>query len=303
MPAVAILITTHNRRLALKSCLESLVLQNFPKNQTALWIMDDGGTDGSDEIVTSFFDSQKNEGWNSLNFIRNDVCRNVVAARHSLELRVEKTKPAFLLVLDDDVTLEPHGLSEMISHLSSHPQTAAVGPRFCLASNPQQECHFPSFVNHWTSFYSHVQSAVQIDCDWLINACCLFRADSVYSVGGLDPSFFSSHEEVDLCLRLKHSGFTITYLPSVTALHAVELSHPKNERLYYLYRNKFFVIRKNFKGLFKITAYLAHIFLSFPKALISSVLRKPTGVIKELLLIVQSFGDGFRDRRGPKRGI
>jgi len=50
---VSIVIPTYNRRKILKRALELLFAQNYPKDKYEIILVDDGSTDGTDEMVAS----------------------------------------------------------------------------------------------------------------------------------------------------------------------------------------------------------------------------------------------------------
>jgi GT2 family glycosyltransferase len=50
-------------------------------------------------------------------------------------------------------------------------------------------------------------------------ACLLVRRTAIDQVGFFDPDFFMYGEDLDLCFRLKRSGWKIYYVPTATAVH------------------------------------------------------------------------------------
>jgi len=82
---------------------------------------------------------------------------------------------------------------------------------------------------------------------WASGACLFLRSKAYFEVGGLDKDFFAHMEEIDLCWRLKKSGYKIVYCPEATVYHVGGGTLPNNTRrkLYLNYRNNLFLLYKN----------------------------------------------------------
>lgn len=59
----------------------------------------------------------------------------------------------------------------------------------------------------------------EFESDWTIGSFMLMRREVLDDVGGFDDRFFVYAEEVDLCRRVRRSGWRIVHLPQVTILH------------------------------------------------------------------------------------
>jgi GT2 family glycosyltransferase len=182
--------------------------------------------------------------------------------------------------------------------MMKHPGVGIIGPRIVFTKNPEQTAHNANFVGGWTGRYYSKNSYEPIVCDWLYSTCCLVRKEVLEETGGFYPGYYILHEEVDFCLRAKRAGFLVVYYPKATAQHEVDLSQPKRERLYYLYRNKILLIKRNFPFPRRFPALSLVIFLGLPKYLIESMRFHKKIVFSELRLIFLSVWHGFINREG-----
>jgi len=61
------------------------------------------------------------------------------------------------------------------------------------------------------------------DVDWIVGAAMLCRREALEAVrdpaGPFDERFFMYSEELDLCLRLKHAGWRVVYVPEAVVVH------------------------------------------------------------------------------------
>jgi len=111
--------------------------------------------------------------------------------------------------------------------------------------------------------------------------------------------FYMSHQEVDFCLQLRGAGFSVVYCPEARAAHDLPLSGGgRRDRLYYLYRNKLRVFRRNFHPARAITASLFMVIFGLPKYLLESVSYNRGLNLAEIKLIFRALIDGLAGRGG-----
>jgi len=82
---------------------------------------------------------------------------------------------------------------------------------------------------------------------WATGACFMIRSSYWIESGGLDDDFFAHMEEIDLCWRLKNSGYKIMVCPESVVYHVGGGTLPVgNPRKTYLnFRNGLFLLCKN----------------------------------------------------------
>jgi hypothetical protein len=68
------------------------------------------------------------------------------------------------------------------------------------------------------------------EVDWLAGACLFLRRDVLRVVGLLDEGFFLYKEDVDLCLRLRESGYRNVLCQEVRLTHLIAQSTRRNPR-------------------------------------------------------------------------
>ena len=89
-----------------------------------------------------------------------------------------------------------------------------------------------------------------IEVFWASGGCFMVRADLYHQVGGLDQDFYAHMEEVDLCWRLKNTGYKIGYVGGSLVYHVggSVISYGSPQKLYYNFRNNLILLIKNEKG-------------------------------------------------------
>lgn len=290
---ISILMCTRNRGFAAARCLESLARQDYPLSLLDVCVLDDASTDGSAAVVREAVARLRIAGFAGARTFENSGNVQIAAGRSSLE---KKAPPEAELIcfVDDDAELPAGALSALAAFLKANPDAAAAGPRITALSAPGTTAHRANFVS-WLGRYSEKDSEAPLDCDWLNSTCLMVRVAALAQSGGFYHGFYTAHEEVDFCLKLKAAGWRVVYLPDVTVLHDIVPGGTKRDRLYYLYRNKFLVFRRNFGGIRFLAASLAALLFGLPRYLAESV--RATGG-KEILIILRAVLHGLIGREG-----
>jgi hypothetical protein len=86
-----------------------------------------------------------------------------------------------------------------------------------------------------------------IDVDWASGACFIVRSEVFHQFDGFDASFFAHMEEIDLCWRLRKSGWKIGYKGDISVYHlgGGTLQRSSPHKLYLNIRNSLSMIYKN----------------------------------------------------------
>jgi len=298
-PKVSIVIPTYNRCNVLKRCLESILSQSYPKELLELLTLDDGSSDNTKKEIPEFFHQMEEKGIRKASFFVNEQNIGLSACREILGKKVS-IDSEYILFLDDDACLTPKCLEQLVEYITAHSDAGVVGPRIVFAKNPDLTAHFAYFVGKWTGRFTEKDSKEPIDCDWLDPVCILVRRSIVQKTGGFWRGFYRSHEGTDFCLRVKKLGYKIVYYPKTSASHDTSFKRPQKERLYYLYRNKFLLIRRNFSSIRKIVALSLILLFGLPKYLGVSIKFNKKIVFSELILICFSVLDGLTGKTGPR---
>jgi GT2 family glycosyltransferase len=85
---------------------------------------------------------------------------------------------------------------------------------------------------------------------WASGACLCVRSDAFNRVGGFDTDFFAHMEEIDLCWRFHHYGFTVGVITQSSVYHLGGGTLPSMhaQKTYLNFRNSLFILAKNVAG-------------------------------------------------------
>ncbi|OFX27468.1 MAG: glycosyl transferase family 2 [Bacteroidetes bacterium GWA2_31_9b] len=205
----------------------------------------------------------------------------------------------YFVLLNSDVEVTENWLTPLINLLDSDKTIAAVMPKILSLANRNQ-FEYAGAAGGFIDKYGYPfcrgrilgtvendfgQYNQETDIFWATGACMVIRSELFKNYGGFDDDFFAHMEEIDLCWRLKNSGYRIVYCPNSTVYHVGGGTLPNNNpfKLYLNYRNNLFLLFKNLpkKGFYRIlftrmildgiSALLFLLKLSFPS--FSAVLK------------------------------
>lgn len=224
---ISIVIVNYNVKDFLLQALKSIEAARKSLKLEIL-VVDNNSVDGSVDYLKPLFPN--------VNFIPLDD--NIGFGRAN-NLAIDIAKGKYLLILNPDTILSEDTLEIMYDYMENNPNCGISG---CKVLNPdgtfQLACR-RGFPTPWASFaklfglqslfpnsklfaqynqtYKSVDETYPIDA--VIGAFMFCKTDLIKKLNGFDPDFFMYGEDIDLCYRVKQSGFAIDYVHSTSIIH------------------------------------------------------------------------------------
>lgn len=216
-PAVTVSIVTIGNRDLLRRCLESLSAGVEDTSSLEVVVLDNAsGEDASADVRDAFPDLQ----------VMKRASRVGFGAAHN-EV-IESTSGRWILILNDDTTVEPGSIDRLVRYGEARARVAAVGPRIVFPDRGRHHSawRFPGPLTSLLAALTVAQVGwVQSSgsrakrVGWATGSALLLRREAVTQVGGFDEGFFMYAEELDLCHRLADQGWETHYFPCATIVH------------------------------------------------------------------------------------
>ncbi|MFC1868983.1 glycosyltransferase family 2 protein [Thermodesulfobacteriota bacterium] len=299
-PYISIIIPTRTNEKDLIDCILSTFNLGYDLKKLEIIIWDNNSKGSSKETVNNFLASMSGEMAIPIQLIENNDNYGVYTSRDELIKRVNIDSD-FILSIDDDVLLPPQLFTDLMPVFKNDPKVGIVGPRIVYDDDPAMTAHGAGFINWWLGRYTTKDAKKTIECDYVIGCCMLIKKEMVDKIGGFDRDYFTSHGEVDFCLRAKKKGYKVVYEPNLIVRHRVEKGGTRSlERLYYVYRNKLLVIKKNVPIPQKFIALGIYSLFWLPKALLDSVIINRKIIFTEWALVIKAMVDGWLNRTGKR---
>ena len=226
---LSIITVSFNTKALLERCVSS-VRQLPPPFALEMFVVDNGSTDGSPEMLMMRFPE--------VQLIRNTENRGFAAANNQA-LRVAKGEN--ILFLNSDTELLPGSLDPLVTYLESNPTVGVVGPTERTEDGIAYPtiCPFPhlSFlflthtglrhrfyknraINPYRRLWEKAQvTGEPIVVDWLSGAGLMVRRKVLEEIGFFDERYFFYMEETDLCKRARDAGWLVVFMPTAAIIH------------------------------------------------------------------------------------
>jgi len=216
-----IVVVSYNQRDRLLACLESAVATN---SKVRLIVIDNASVDDSAQAVATAYPDA------TLVTLPENV--GFAAA---VNQGVSIGAAPYILLLNNDARLGSQALDRMRQGLGDQ-RVAAVGPHL-VGPNGQTELSLDRTLSLWSEAYFKMLGAFygsgrgpmaayvrklyanSRDVLSLSGACILLRREAFEQVDGFDERFFLYAEDIDLCLRLRQTGWSLRYEADAVVEH------------------------------------------------------------------------------------
>lgn len=210
---IAVLLTSHNRKLTTLSCLSALFAQTLPEGvEVCVYLVDDGSTDGTGDVVRQTYPQVKVLSGDGSLFWNGGMR---LAFAEAL-----KNNYDYYLWLNDDTILYPNALSLLLSQsylLAEQGYSRAI----LVGSTQESKNGKLSYGGLRRSSWFHPLQFRLIEpgdkatpCDTMNGNCVLIPQAVATTVGNLDPAFIHNLADYDYGLRARRQQCSIWLAPN-----------------------------------------------------------------------------------------
>lgn len=207
---VAAIVVNWNGREDTLRCLSSL--EQCVWTRLDVILVDNGSTDNTVAAVRAAFPA--------VEIIDLPTNRHFAAGANAGLLRGLEMGADYLWLLNNDVTVAPNALAEMVHLVESDPSVGVVGSRLIHPVDPPgtivgANCDFlTGAIIEPPLPVESSQDRLVVDYVW--GCSMLIRASLLRQIGIFDESYVAYFEDTDFCLRAKSAGWL-----TATALNAI----------------------------------------------------------------------------------
>lgn len=226
---LAIIIVNWKLKEKTAVCLRSL--ENLAIH-CPIWVVDNGSADGSAAYLAQHFPhihliaSPENIGFGR-------AC--------NLAISQALADPAceFVFLLNNDTTIHPQALNELLKVADHNPQAGIFGPKIYLSDQRNVLWYAGARRRRYVLAAADTGRGVRDDgqfnkvreVDFVFGAAMLIRRQLLETTGLFDPQFFVYLEDMDLCLRAQEDGYTLLFVPQAKVWHKGSASTSNNAAL------------------------------------------------------------------------
>jgi GT2 family glycosyltransferase len=251
MVTLSIIILSYNTGKVTLRCIESL-LDNY-KEELAngsfqIIIVDNASSDESVALIKEFKNKKKN-----LNITLLENKENVGFGGGN-NAGSKKADGEFLLFLNSDTQVLDKGISQMLDFLRVHPKVGILGGKLCNTDGSSQKSVgiFYTIPTLFISLFGgermgllrkSPKAAKRVD--WVSGALCMTPAEVFKKVGGFDQNLFMYMEDMELCYRVRKSGYDVFFYPDVSVRHDEQGSSNRTFAIVSIYKGVLYYFKKH----------------------------------------------------------
>lgn len=243
---MSIVVGTLNRGEALGRSLQSLLAQDFPKDRFEIIVVDNGSTDGTEQLVRARMASADNLRYVKEPKLGLSNARNKGIAESRFEL---------VGFFDDDATAQPDWMARLTALFARDPATgAAGGPIFVGWPTTRPEWMPPSCEGYFGHCYYGAERIELHFPQYPFGSNMVIRKEHLLAIQGFSDKVgpkggnMMSAGEQDLFSRLYKIPIKVMYEPAAPVEHWVQA-----ERV-----SRRWVLRRSFKHGFSNTRMLSN---------------------------------------------
>jgi len=244
VPKIFIIILNWNSADFTIECIKSLAKLTYPSYEIV--IVDNGSTDGSDEVIKDIFPK--------ITFLRTAVNKgfsgaNNIGINFALEHGAE-----YIWLLNNDTTVDPDALTYLVDFALSDTKIGMVGSKIFFYDEPEllwyaggnfdvEQGGITSCIG-WgqrdTGQFDHIA-----DVDYVSGCSLLIKKCVIEKIGLMPEEYYIYFEETDWNYQTQKAGFRTVVAQKSIVWHKVKRQKEYLTRfVYYMTRNRFLIVHK-----------------------------------------------------------
>ena len=307
---IAIVILNWNGEKLFDDFLPS-VIQYSTNLNTEIIVADNGSTDNSLKHLEKYYPTVK--------II--DLKTNCGFAE-GYNQALQQVNADYLVLLNSDVKVTESWIQPCIEQFETDEKLAAIQPKI-LSYNQPNLFEYAGAAGGFIDKFGYpfcrgrILNRIEEDLEqynyptqifWASGACMFIRTSAFKSAGGFDGDFWAHMEEIDLCWRLKNSGFKIAYEPESVVFHlgGGTLSYGSPRKIYLNFRNNLFMLFKNLPRHQFTRIFFARMVLdgvAAAKFILGFNFREFRAVVKAHFSFYQNLGKLMRKRKEIQKQV
>lgn len=209
---VTIVIPNYNGKHFMGPCLESLKQQSF--TDFKILVVDNASTDGSLDYMK--------ENYPQIQVI---PLKENYGFSKAVNVGIKKSRTPFVILLNNDTTVDPNYVKEMVKAIEKSPKIFAV-------SSKMIQMYHPELIDSAGDLYTILGWGVCrgngssisnfTEPEEIFTACAgaaIYRRSAFARIGYFDENHFAYLEDIDVGYRARIYGYKNTYCPTALVYH------------------------------------------------------------------------------------
>lgn len=241
---MSVIVLNWNGKNDTIECIDSLQKLDYPNYE--ILMVDNGSTDGSEEIIRTSFPSvhviqtKQNLGY---------------AGGNNVGMRIALSRGAdYVWLLNNDTLVNPDALTSLVSTALSDPRIAFVGSKIYFHDRPNLIWCVGGTIELTHGGRTDHPGMGQVDTGQFdtisdvgyVSGCSLLASkEAIANIGLLPEEYFLYFEETDWNIAAQMKGYRTVLAPASRVWHKHEMTGEyKDKFIYYSFRNRVRIVMK-----------------------------------------------------------
>lgn len=211
---LSIVITTKNRKSALRECVKSILESNIKNFE--LIIIDDNSSDGTENLSSKDFNFSELKIYHQKSSLKMAQARNLGAKISCGD---------YILFIDDDNTIVKNMIKELIDCADKNIRYGILGPRMFYKKDMKEYMSFQKinlYTGKTTGYISSDSKEIN-DSDGIPNVF-LVKREVFEKCGYFDNELMQSYTEADFAFRARKLGYKCGICTKAITYHSISKS-------------------------------------------------------------------------------
>lgn len=231
--SISVVICTYNRADYIQEAMESLYNQTLTKESFEVIVVNNNSTDNTEIVCTNFIANHIDGQF----YFVNEKQQGASFARNT---GAKIAKSPLLCFMDDDAVAEKNYLQRIIQFFDTYPSAGGLGGRIIPRYIPSEPKWMSYFVSSLVGNFDYAQKVTEFSPNkYPLESNMIIRKEDFLAVNGFNTAlpgvignFRIGGEGKEFFLKLKATGKSIYYDPSIIVEHIVETKKLTGEYLY-----------------------------------------------------------------------
>ena len=220
---LSVIVCTYNRDKHLGRALESLIRQDFDKNNYEIIVVDNNSTDNTSEIIKNF--KQKYPDFNIITAL--ETHQGLSFARNK---GIELSRGNYISFIDDDAIARKDYISKIAFYTRKYPKIFAFGgkvlPRYENGKEPVWMSHY---IERIISIVDMGEKVKMFKKSYPVGCNMIFKKEIFEKIGGFNTDLRLRSDDKYIFNKIKKAGYEVLYLPQVVVEHFIDDYRTKKE--------------------------------------------------------------------------
>lgn len=218
----SVIVCTHNRAALLPRAIGQLRAQDYPVDAFEIIVVDNGSTDHTPQVVGRFVA----EPGVPVHYVAESRPGITVARNRGAEV----ARFPYIAYLDDDCSIEPDWLSQLVKGFDLHDDVVAVGGQVLLDWDQQEESDwFGPELEHWLGAYSHPDTQPKllerktriVECNMALKIEAWKAAGGFLGMEQFGSNHMAASEVLYLLKQIERQGGKVAFVPGAVIHHHI----------------------------------------------------------------------------------